>query len=222
MDEKKNCLRQFYKKHPKFRRILDIIGMVCSAINRVSWILLAAIIIGGVLYTFFKLPESINKPVSIVVGGILTAFAFPSYIEHKRIQHDSRLIILQKCAGFHEETVTDLMALLKTRNQNEQRETALKIANRISEYYPIISMYFTRKQIEIMYSLKDECAMICKHKKDATASMDTLLYIAHKYLNDIRRQSYSTGKANLRDSLGRKIELPPEKKRAEIASPANK
>ena len=214
MDEikKENWLRQFYKKHPKFRKFLDIIDGICNLINRVSWLLTAGIIIGSVLYVFFSLPEEINKPVSMVVGGILTAFAFPAYIEHKRIEHDSRLAILQKCAGFHEETVADLMVLLKSRNQNEQRETALKIANRISEYYPIISMYFTRKQIEIMYSLKDECAMICKHKKDAAASMDTLLYIAHKYLNDIRRQGYSIGKANLRDSLGRKIELPKQAK----------
>ena len=104
------------------------------------------------------------------------------------------------------------MVLLKSQNQNEQQETALKIANRISESYPIISMYFTKKQIEILYSLKDECAMICKRKPDEKASLETLQYIAHKYLNDIRKQGYSTGKAYFKDPIGREIELPKQAK----------
>lgn len=211
MNEQENegKMRHFYKTHPQFRKAIDRISLILGRLGRISWAAIAVIIIVIILIAFFTLPEEINKPVSVVVGGILTAFAFPAYIEHQRILHDSSMIKLEKCADFHEHMIEMLIELLNAQDQETQRKIAHDVSNYISENYKLLCMYFTQIQIDTMYFLKDECDMLYKHQSTERASMDILQYTAQKYLNDVRRQGFTAGQADLTDVISQKSEAQP-------------
>ena len=207
--ENEGKLRQFYKRHPLFRKWVEIIQRLLSKASIISWLAIEIIIICIALVIFFSLPSEINTPISIVVGGILTAFVFPAYVENQRVCHDSALQKLGTCAGFHETLTKLLIQILNMQNQHIQRDYARKIADHIADNYHLICIYISQQQIDILHLIKEECEMMYSHKNNEKASIEMLQYTAQEYLNAIRRQGFTPGKADIIDSLSRNSEVQP-------------
>lgn len=204
---KEGKLRRFYKKHPQFRKGFYFISKIIDYYGLLSWIIIGCFIIAIILAVYFILPKDIKEPVTVVIGGILSALAFPVYIEHNRFKHDSNTMKLEKCGPFHEQMTRLLIDLLNTREQQQQREIARRIIDHIADYYHITCIFCTQKQLDILYIVRDECEMIYNYSGEGRASMDTLNYMAHIYLNDIRKQGFTSGKAFFDDPISQSSEV---------------
>lgn len=204
---KEGKLRRFYKNHPQFRRMFDRISVLVDYCQKMSWIIVAIVIIAIVLLLYVELPSSVREPISLAVGGILTAFAFPSVIANKRIRYDNNMNKIEKCTQFHEQMTRMLIDLLNTQTQSQQREIARRIIDHIADYYNLTCIYCTQSQLDILYFIRCECKMIYNFKEDGRASIDTLHYMAEKYLRSIRKQGFTSGKAYFCDPISQSSEV---------------
>ena len=203
---KENKLRQFYKKHPKLRVAVDIVDSGSNLLTELGTCLMAVPIILLVILIYISLPEEINTPITVIVGGLLSAFAFPAIIEHLRVHHDQKLYMHQQNVKIEEDLMKLIIELINEGEQNKQRDIAKQISDFIAEHYYYYCLNYTHIQIDRLYLLKDECDMVYQHGSDSRASMDTLFRFAQKHLDIIRKNGYITGKALIDDWITEKIE----------------
>lgn len=200
-----NKLRQFYKNHPRFRTGLDFLENALILLQKISWMCMAIPVIAVVLIAFFSLPDNINEPVSKLVGGIMSAFAFPYIIENIRVRHDQHLHCCESCAQFYEDITELLFKLFDTREQSEQRQLSLEISNYIADHRVAISLYISRMQLDRLYLIKDECDMLCRCETTERASMDSLKHFTNRFIRQTRKMGFVSGKVWLNDPLFQRV-----------------
>lgn len=203
---KENKLRQLYKKHPTFRICLDAVDSFSNIANVVGTLLMAISILLIVILVYIVLPENLKTPITVIVGGTLSAFAFPAIIEHLRVRHDQKLYMHQQNAQIEEPLIKLLLELEQEGSQPEQQKIAKQISDYIADNYYYFCLNYNRVQIDRLYLLKDECDMVYKRETKTKASMDALLRFAQKHLDQMRKYGYISGKAYIDDRITIKSE----------------
>lgn len=203
---KENKLRQLYKNNPRFRIALDAVDSLSNLANFAGTFLMTVPVLIIVIAVYIVLPEDLKTPITVIVGGLLSAFAFPAIIEHLRVHHDQKLYMHQQNVRMEEDLMKLLIDLTGERLQEKQRDIAKQISDYIAGHYYYYCLNYTRIQIDRLYLLKDECDMLYQHGSDSRASMDTLFRFAQKHLDIIRKNGYIAGKAFIDDRIADKIE----------------
>ena len=108
-----NKIRAFYVKHPKFRQGLNIVEVYVNNLNLLSWIVMGALISTVVFILYCMLSDELQKPITTIVGFILTSIAIPLLLDNNKKRYEQKCEHYEKCSEFYKELVNCILHVLQ-------------------------------------------------------------------------------------------------------------
>ncbi len=186
-----NKIRAFYVKHPKFRQGLNIVEVYVNNLNLLSWIVMGALISTVVFILYCMLSDELQKPITTIVGFILTSIAIPLLLDNNKKRYEQKCEHYEKCSEFYKELVNCILHVLQCKTDN-LTDALRALSDCVSENYAFMCLNCTASFLRSVTDLKDECD--CYSIKEGKFSMDSFRFFSENCIQEIRKEGNIKGK----------------------------
>lgn len=195
-----NPIRKFYIKHPKFRRIMDIIELWVNWANIFSYAIIFIFVLFIILFSYESLPEDIKTTATAIIGGLLSISVFPLIIDCINKRTEIQNARFERLHDFYIDLCKRIITALKTEKRNDIKE----VSDFIKENYHIICIDVPQKLKVNLMALKQECDIKNSSNVNAKFDINTFAYFAEKSIRIIRKQGNVEGSFFFDNSLTNK------------------
>ena len=171
-------MKEFYKKHSWFRRIIDIIDDLSDRFVVLYWASLGLSIALPTIVVFYSLPNEIRAPISGLVSAAISLVLIPVTINYYNQRSAQKLNLYNHNTDLYIELSNIIIDLLSNCSENEKYDN-LRLQRYIRNNYGKMCLSFKTSLIWDIVCLCEECEM----------SFENVNYYCEKILRKLRKQT---------------------------------